>query len=128
MFLPGDGGSLVFLTVILRVKLPGLIMGWPWIRVNEPGFNIDDSPQRMTVPILLAYDNRIMSVRDDARNRCLDTLHTGLITEDGAVVQSKPIRHELLRPVGIPQSGRVNSLNASVAAGIAMHALGGEIT
>ena len=26
--------------------------------------------------------------------------------------------------VGIPQSGRVNSLNASVAAGIAMHALG----
>jgi len=78
----------------------------------------------MTVPILLAYDNRIMSVRDDARNRCLDTLHTGLITEDGAVVQSKPIRHELLRPVGIPQSSRVNSLNASVAAGIAMHALG----
>ena len=27
--------------------------------------------------------------------------------------------------IGIPQSGRVNSLNASVAAGIAMHALGG---
>jgi 23S rRNA (guanosine2251-2'-O)-methyltransferase len=28
--------------------------------------------------------------------------------------------------IGIPQSGRVNSLNASVAAGIAMHALGGS--
>ncbi len=27
--------------------------------------------------------------------------------------------------IGIPQHGRVNSLNASVAAGIAMHALGG---
>ncbi|MGY8650385.1 MAG: TrmH family RNA methyltransferase, partial [Verrucomicrobiia bacterium] len=27
--------------------------------------------------------------------------------------------------IGIPQFGRVNSLNASVAAGIAMHALGG---
>ncbi|SVE37465.1 uncharacterized protein METZ01_LOCUS490319 [marine metagenome] len=99
MFLLGDGGSLVFLPVILRVKLSGLIMGWPWIRVNEPGFNIDDSPQRMTVPILLAYDNGIMSIRDDARNRCLDTLHTGLITEEGAVVQSKPIRHEYLRSV-----------------------------
>ena len=66
-------------------------MSWPWIRVNKSGFNIDDSPQRMTVPILLAYDNRIMSVRDDARNRCLDTLHVGLITEDGAKVQPKPI-------------------------------------
>ena len=28
--------------------------------------------------------------------------------------------------IGIPQFGRVNSLNASVAAGIAMHALGGS--
>ena len=91
MFLLGDGGSLVFLPVILRVKLSGLIMSWPWIRVNEPGFNIDDSPQRMTMPILLAYDNGIMSIRDDARNRCLDILHEGLITEEDAVVQSKPI-------------------------------------
>jgi hypothetical protein len=91
MLLLGDGGSLVFLPVILRVKFSGLIMGWPRIRVNKSGFNIDDSPQRTTVPILLAYDNRIMSVRDDARNRCLDTLHIGLITEDGAEVQPKPI-------------------------------------
>jgi tRNA G18 (ribose-2'-O)-methylase SpoU len=29
--------------------------------------------------------------------------------------------------IGIPQFGRVNSLNASVAAGIAMHALGGNV-
>ena len=43
------------------------------------------------MPILFTYDNRIMSVRDDARNRCLDTLHIGLITEDGVEVQPKPI-------------------------------------
>ena len=63
----------------------------PRIRINKAGFKVDDRPQRIAVPIPFTNDNGIVSTSDDTRHRRLNTLHSGLIPEEVAAVQSKSI-------------------------------------